>query len=291
MNRSADIREQSERNRIKQPNQRHSQQPSQQSQPQPQSHNRLNHLIKRMQLLEQYYQQQPRQPQTNRQHNQHNHNPESKQSHSHRLPNLSHLSSELSGFVPPSPVFAFLHRYPLLASYGNQLLYWDTHLCIYINRYSANHLIAGFFKIISRLGDGWFWYAMLMVAGVVGGMAALPALLVTVVVSLLGVAIYKLLKLKTVRPRPYQVHQVIKLGERPLDVFSFPSGHTLQAVLFTCALGGFFPWLLWLMLPFTLLVAVSRMVLGLHYPTDVLIGAILGYGLSLLAPILLTAVI
>ncbi len=41
--------------------------------------------------------------------------------------------------------------------------------------------------------------------------------------------IYKVLKIKTVRPRPYQVHQVIRLGEHPLDHFSFPSGHTLHA--------------------------------------------------------------
>lgn len=52
-----------------------------------------------------------------------------------------------------------------------------------------------------------------------------------------GTAIYKFLKHKTTRPRPYQVHQVIVLGERPLDHFSFPSGHTLHAVMVTIVLG------------------------------------------------------
>ena len=66
------------------------------------------------------------------------------------------------------------------------------------------------------------------------------------------------------------------LGERPLDVFSFPSGHTLQAVLFTIMLGSQVPMMLWLLLPFTLLIALSRLVLGLHYPTDVLVGACIG---------------
>jgi undecaprenyl-diphosphatase len=78
------------------------------------------------------------------------------------------------------------------------------------------------------------------------------------------------------------VHQAVVLGERPLDHFSFPSGHTLHAVLFTVMLGAHFPALLPLLLVFTPLVALSRMVLGLHYPTDVLAGAFLGGGLGLM---------
>ncbi len=67
---------------------------------------------------------------------------------------------------------------------------------------------------------------------------------------------------------------MIRLGERPLDHFSFPSGHTLHAVMTTTVLGYIQPVLLMLMLPFTILVAVSRMILGLHYPSDVAVGAI-----------------
>lgn len=192
--------------------------------------------------------------------------------------------TKLESKVVPSPIFTLISRSPALAVYANQFISWDTNLCIHINRYSTNYAIATFFKMVSRLGDGWFWYAMMIAAFAFNGWNAVLPLLSTVLISTLGLAVYKVLKVKTVRPRPYQVHQVIVLGERPLDVFSFPSGHTLQAVLFTATLGSYFPELLPIMLPFTFLVALSRMVLGLHYPTDVLIGAGIGYGLSLWAP-------
>ena len=69
---------------------------------------------------------------------------------------------------------------------------------------------------------------------------------------------------------------MVLLQEPPLDHFSFPSGHTLHAVMASTVLGYIQPMLLVFMLPFTLLVAVSRMVLGLHYPSDVIVGALIG---------------
>lgn len=193
---------------------------------------------------------------------------------------------------PEHPFLTYLSGYPALAATTHQLLSWDTSLCIHINRYSSYQRIATFFKLVSRFGDGWFWGIMLMCAlviqllsGATGLNAWLPILTIALT-SAAGVGLYKVLKVKTVRPRPYQVHQVIIMGERPLDVFSFPSGHTLQAVLFTCALGSYFPILLWVMVPFALLIALSRMVLGLHYPTDVAIGGMLGAGLAQMSPII-----
>jgi undecaprenyl-diphosphatase len=70
------------------------------------------------------------------------------------------------------------------------------------------------------------------------------------------------------------------LGTSPLDLYSFPSGHTLHAVSFTLVVIHFLPMLLWLLLPFAILVAMSRVVLGLHYPTDVIAGVVLGFLVS-----------
>lgn len=152
----------------------------------------------------------------------------------------------------------------------------DLKTCLYLNHFSHSAHIAVFFKVVSRLGDGTFWYLMLVAVWWMEGLAYSLQLSYLCASSLFGTLIYKFLKQRTTRPRPYQVHQVIRLGERPLDHFSFPSGHSLHAVMATTLLGYVQPVLLVLMLPFCLLVALSRMILGLHYPSDVAAGAIIG---------------
>lgn len=157
-----------------------------------------------------------------------------------------------------------------------RILDLDLKGCLYLNHFSHQENIAYFFKVISRLGDGIFWYLMLALVLQMRGIGYSANILYILLGCGIGTAIYKTLKHKTTRPRPYQVHQVIRLGERPLDHFSFPSGHTLHAVMFSTVLGYIQPKLLLVMAPFTVLVALSRMVLGLHYPTDVLVGAAIG---------------
>jgi undecaprenyl-diphosphatase len=113
--------------------------------------------------------------------------------------------------------------------------------------------------------------------------AAIKPVLHMVAVGLVGLMIYKWLKKKTLRPRPCDLHPAILRGTAPLDEFSFPSGHTLHAVGFAMVALAYFPWLAPIVVPFALLVALSRVILGLHYPTDVLAGAAIGYALAALS--------
>jgi undecaprenyl-diphosphatase len=87
---------------------------------------------------------------------------------------------------------------------------------------------------------------------------------------------YKMVKHSTVRSRPYEVNPLVSAGAAVLDRFSFPSGHTLHAIAFTLVACFYLPGLWVILVPFTLLTAVSRVALGLHYPSDVIAGGALG---------------
>ncbi len=152
----------------------------------------------------------------------------------------------------------------------------DLALCIRFNRFSRFRILRDSFGIISRLGNGVFWYVLMATLPLVQGSAAWPVVGRMAIAGALGLAIYKWLKHKTSRPRPYQVYAVITAAAPALDRFSFPSGHTLHAVSFSLIAVAGFPQLAPLLYPFALLVGLSRPVLGLHYPSDVLAGALIG---------------
>jgi len=157
-----------------------------------------------------------------------------------------------------------------------QISRWDAELCAFCNRRSRNFTVRNFFLLASRLGDGVFWYTLMGVLLLEYQSAAIPAVFHMIVVGLLGTALYKFIKGKTLRPRPFNVYPAIVCVGKTLDQFSFPSGHTMHAVAFSIVAVAYFPELLWIVAPFAALVALSRPILGLHYPSDVLAGAALG---------------
>lgn len=159
----------------------------------------------------------------------------------------------------------------------------DLAVSRYFNRACRHGAVRDFFAIISRLGDGWFWYALALVLPMMFGEQAIEASLDMAIVGLISVVVYKTIKLIIGRARPNAVEPSILLGAAPLDQFSFPSGHTLHAVGFSTVAIHHYPELALLLVPFTLLVAISRLILGLHYPSDVIAGAAVGAVLAYLS--------
>jgi undecaprenyl-diphosphatase len=152
----------------------------------------------------------------------------------------------------------------------------EFRLCRYLNRSSGFVTIRQLFRLVSWLGDGWFWCGLIALLPLLYGTKGWAPAGHLIVTGAVGVLLYKLIKEHAVRERPYITHSTIQCASAPLDRYSFPSGHTLHAVSFTILAAHYFPEWAGLLAAFALLVALSRVILGLHYPTDVAAGALLG---------------
>lgn len=156
----------------------------------------------------------------------------------------------------------------------------ERRMCMVANAACQRRLVRALFRGVSRLGDGVVWYvlmaAMPLLIGLERWQEGVQASLQMLLAGAAGLLLYKLLKKKLVRERPFIGLIGIECAMPPLDRYSFPSGHTLHAVTFTAIAISYVPQLAVVLVPFALLVAASRVVLGLHYPTDVLAGAVLG---------------
>jgi undecaprenyl-diphosphatase len=159
----------------------------------------------------------------------------------------------------------------------------ETRWCRRANLWCRRARVRRLFALTSRLGDGVFWYALMALLVVVDGMQGVRASAHMAATGVVALTLYKGLKRWTRRPRPYAADLRIRAWVAPLDEFSFPSGHTLHAVSFSIVALAYYPWLAPVLVPFSACVALSRVVLGLHYPSDVLAATAIGSVLASLS--------
>jgi membrane-associated phospholipid phosphatase len=100
--------------------------------------------------------------------------------------------------------------------------------------------------------------------------------------------VVELVKFLIHRPRPFiRLTQARIVGYRPIGR-SFPSGHTSEAFFMATLMASHFHasfWVVFLLYTSALLVGITRLYVGAHYPRDVLAGAILGSAWGLLGVI------
>lgn len=161
-----------------------------------------------------------------------------------------------------------------------RLLAWDADLCRRCSRLQRQPALTALLRAVSRLGDGIFWYALMAVLPLLHGHRGVRASIHMVLVGVVSLLVYRWLKQRTARPRPAGLVTDVRSATYVLDEFSFPSGHTLHAVAFTLVVGFHFPPIGMLLAPLCALIALSRPALGLHYPSDVLAGALLGASIA-----------
>ena len=157
-----------------------------------------------------------------------------------------------------------------------RLQHWDELLCVRVNRGSQHRILIVALQALSWLGNGIFWYALMLALLVADADAAALPVLHMAFVGAVCTCCYKMIKQTTERSRPYEVNPLVRASTAPLDRFSFPSGHTLHAVAFSFVACAHYPHLWAMLVPFTALTGISRVALGLHYPSDVIAGAALG---------------
>ena len=158
----------------------------------------------------------------------------------------------------------------------SRLQYWDERLCVRVNRGARQRPVVLVLQAVSWLGNGLFWYALMLALLLADAHGAAMPVLHMAFVGAVCTCCYKMVKRSTVRSRPYQVNPLVSAGAAVLDRFSFPSGHTLHAIAFSLVACAYYPGLWIILWPFALLTAVSRVALGLHYPSDVIAGGALG---------------
>ena len=160
----------------------------------------------------------------------------------------------------------------------------DGEILLQIQQHLRTDMLTPLMKFVTFLGNGgWFWILCAVVLLAIPktrktGYAAVLSLIFGVIVTNL------LLKIIVARPRPFaEIEALIPLIAKPTD-FSFPSGHTTASFAVALVMLRMLPKKIGIpAVVLAALVAFSRLYLGVHYPTDVLVGFVVALVGSLLA--------
>ncbi len=132
----------------------------------------------------------------------------------------------------------------------------------------------------TRGGDGWLWCLLGLLVLLYAGPEAFVALAAAALATGSGIALFTCLKRKAGRKRPCAIEPHCWSRILPPDRFSFPSGHSITAFAVTLPLGLFFPPLMLGLMFCAISVALSRILLGMHFLSDVVAGSAIGSALG-----------
>ena len=149
-----------------------------------------------------------------------------------------------------------------------------------LNSWRAPRWIRFWMLAATRMGDGWLWYSLGAILLAVGGSRGYAAVGAAGFAAILGIFVFKGLKKISHRPRPCEVHPHCWAKILPPDQFSFPSGHTMTAFSIGLVVSYFYPTLEWPLYFLALSIGLSRIMLGMHFLSDVLAGALIGTALG-----------
>ncbi|CAK1756756.1 undecaprenyl-diphosphatase [Vibrio crassostreae] len=160
---------------------------------------------------------------------------------------------------------------------------WDVAFSVFClnNRYGGQH--ATLSKAVSHTGDGHLYVLIALIALLADSSTGRDFLLVGLTAFAIELPIYWLAKNTLKRRRPAEFSSLLHSHIVPSDKYSLPSGHSAAAFVMATLIGHFYPSLYLFSLVWATAIAGSRILLGVHFLTDVLIGAALGIACTSLA--------
>ncbi len=162
----------------------------------------------------------------------------------------------------------------------NQIQSNDHRLMRRVHRWRAPRWFRILMIVATRGGDGWFWYALAAILLCYGGPHRFAAVGSGVAAAFVGILLFRALKHSSRRKRPCEIEPHCWASILPPDKYSFPSGHSITAFAIAISIGFFYPQLQGCLLAIAFLIAGSRIILGMHFLSDVLAGSVIGAGLG-----------
>jgi len=151
--------------------------------------------------------------------------------------------------------------------------------------------LRAFFRFFVRIGDGWIWipvgFGILITQPHASGFEIIFHCLIALAISL---AFYWPLKLTVRRIRPFERVPGAITELPPLDRFSFPSGHIMNNLAMGLVVAHYFPHVLWLVLLLPTTWGLLRVLFGLHFFSDIVVGGFLGFCSFLLSNVVVAGI-
>ncbi|WP_416306471.1 phosphatase PAP2 family protein [Neptunicella sp. SCSIO 80796] len=163
----------------------------------------------------------------------------------------------------------------LLSRTDTQLFYWM------FNKTAGRNCNA--IRLVSKTGDGYLYLLVALAIWYFEQEKGTILLYSALLAYAMELPLYVILKKAFKRQRPCDLFSNFTAHIAPSDKFSLPSGHTAAAFLMASLLASFYPDIAPLVYIWATTIGISRVLLGVHYPSDIIVGAILGESISLIS--------